>query len=386
MIPVVFVTQNPDKHREVAALLAGVDVRAARLDLAKPEVGSLAEIARARAEEAVRRLGEPCFLESTGLYLYEHDGAPGASFKREWRALGEEGFGQKYGGARGVARVAVAYARAPGDVVVFEGEASGEVLSAPRPSARGYGYDRLWVVDGYDRTLAEMHDSTYAVHMRAAPYLALGELLRGESPRATFEAHLTVAPGSDVQALRIACRELGLKCVVIELPCGEVPHQPMSASFHRGDLRDVQAEVLGLARELVRRGFDVTRTKIEQHGRLDGAPETDEDAARRPTTSYYEFHVKVAAPAGADPAALAAAVGPAGGLVSWNSEKGPGVDGKVERFVTLRAPGVGRATAEARFAAVLDAVAGTDVTVRNRVREYTVFDTALAVDAGWVPS
>jgi inosine/xanthosine triphosphate pyrophosphatase family protein len=382
--PVFFVTANEQKHREVAALLSGVDVRPVRLDLQKPPSGDLEEIARVRAADAFAKLGAPCFCESTGLYLYEHGMAPGASFKREWRALGEAGFARRYGGSRGVARVAVGVALAAGDVRVLSGSVAGALLSEPRPSERGYGYDRLWVPDGYDRTLAEMFDFTYVVNMRAAPYLELGDLLRGGPPLASFEVHLTVDPSTDPAALRAVCRELGLKCVVIELPRGESPHQPMTASFHRGAAADVVREAVALAKELASRGFDVIRTKIEQHGRLEGTPESDEVAARGPATSYFEYHIKIATPDGADLGPLAGALARVGGYLSWNSEKGPGKDGLVERFVTLRLPGLGRASAEARFEALARAVDASGVQVRNRVREYTVFDTNLGVDAGWM--
>ncbi len=167
MKPVVFVTANQSKHREVQKLLAGLDVRWQRLDLARQETDDLAAIARGRAVEAFERLGEPCFLESTGLWLWDHGGAPGASFKRIWRELGEEGFAERFGGSRGTSRVVVALAESsdPNDVRIFEGSVSGYVLPAPRGEG-GYGWDRLFVPDGYDRTLGEMTTSTYFINMR----------------------------------------------------------------------------------------------------------------------------------------------------------------------------------------------------------------------------
>jgi hypothetical protein len=73
-----------------------------------------------------------------------------------------------------------------------------------------------------------------------------------------------------------------------------------------------------------------------------------------------------------------------GAHLSRNAYKAPGPDGLTERFVTLRAHGVGRATAEAKFAAVCaDLDAGGHV-MRNRIREYTVFDTNVGLDRGWL--
>jgi inosine/xanthosine triphosphate pyrophosphatase family protein len=388
MKPVVFVTANKTKHDEVQRLLAGLDVRWERLDLARPDTGDLEAIARARVVEAYRRLGEPCFLENTGLYLWEHDGAPGASFKKTWRELGEAGFAARYGGSRGIARVVVALAESadPADARLFTGSIAGELLGAPRGPA-GFGWDRLWVPDGYDRTLGEMAGSTYVVNMRAQPYLELGEHLRGHTAPGTFEAHVTVKADDaphDLDAFRAACTELGVKCISIELPEGETRAQPMTGSFHRGALLDVQREVVALAGELVRRGFTVTRTKIEAHGRLDWTPATDEEAARGPSTSYFELHMKLALPADADLTPLVRRFKELGAHLSRNAHKQAGSDGMAEHFVTVRAHRVGRITAEARFAAFCAEVEAGGYAVRNRIREYTVFDTNVALDRGWI--
>lgn len=384
-----FVTANRSKHHEVQRLLSGLDVRWERLDLARPDTGDLETIARVRAAEAFARLGERCFLENTGLYLWEHDGAPGASFKKTWRELGEAGFAARYGGSRGVARVVVALATSsvPAEALVFEGNIAGALLREPRGEG-GFGWDRLWVPDGYDRTLGELSQSAYVVNMRAAPYLELGDHLRGRTTPGTFEAHVTVASldAARMDAFRAACRELDVKCISIELPEGETRAQPMTASFHRGELLDVQREVVAIARELVRRGFVVTRTKIEAHGRscLVGTPQTDEEARLAPSTSYFEYHVKLALPEDADLEALAARCRAHRAHLSRNAYKGAGADGLVERFVTLRAHREGRRSADARFAALCTDLEREGHVVRNRIREYTVFDTNVALDRGWI--
>jgi non-canonical purine NTP pyrophosphatase (RdgB/HAM1 family) len=385
MRPVVFVTANKSKHVEVQRLLAGLDVRWERLDLARPDTTDLEEIARARAAEACRRLGAPCFLENTGLWLFDHDGAPGASFKRTWRELGEAGFASRYGGSRGVARVVVALAESPDPqaVQLFAGSIAGELLLSPRGEG-SFGWDRLWVPDGYERTLGEMAGSAYVVNMRALPYLELGDHLRGRTAPGTFEAHITVAATHGLDAFRAACSELGVKCISIELPEGETRAQPMTGSFHRGELLEVQHEVVALARELVRKGFAVTRTKIEAHGRLEWTPTTDEDASRGPSTSYFEFHVKLALPADLDIAPLVRRFKELGAHLSRNAHKAAGADGLAEYFVTVRAHRVGRITAEARFAAFCAEVERAGYAVRNRIREYTVFDTNVALDRGWI--
>ena len=58
-----------------------------------------------------------------------------------------------------------------------------------------------------------------------------------------FEAHLTVAAGTDAEALARACEELGIGCIAIELATGAHAAQPMTASRHRGAYGDVVVEV-----------------------------------------------------------------------------------------------------------------------------------------------
>lgn len=90
----------------------------------------------------------------------------------------------------------------------------------------------------------------------------------------------------DAPRFRDACDRPGVKCVMIELPGGEHTAQPMTASVHRGALREVKNEVHAIARSLVGEGFEVVRTKVEAPARNADVPRTDAEAARfRPGTS-----------------------------------------------------------------------------------------------------
>jgi hypothetical protein len=312
------------------------------------------------------------------VFSRKHGGAPGSGFKKLWRELGEEGFAARFGGSKGIARVAVAYAASATEITVYEGAISGTLLSKPRGEG-GYGYDRLWVPDGYDRTLGEMASSTYVVNMRAAPYLELGARLRGEKA-GVFETHVTVSGAADTALFRAACADIGVKSIAIDLPEGDTPRQPMTGSFHRGSLLDAQREAVAIGQALVRRGFDVVRTKIEQHGRLEHAPETDAEAAKAPPTSYFEFHAKLVMPPDANIAGIRQSLSRVGGHLSANAQNPE----SRERFVTLRAFGLGRVSAEARFQALLSEITHQQIPIRNKVREYTVFDSNPAIDNGWI--
>src|SRR5436305_703562 len=112
------------------------------------------------------------------------------------------------------------------------------------------------------------------------PEEELADRLRGHACGGTFEAHVTVeAPDrAGRERFRGVCAELGVKSVLIELPEGEARSQPMTSSYHRGDLDAVAAEVVAIARRLRAEGFAVTRVKLEALVGNRGVPESDEEA------------------------------------------------------------------------------------------------------------
>lgn len=377
-----FVTSNGWKHEEAKKLLAGLEVVQVRLALDKPEAArSLAEIATARVRDAYARLRSPVFVENTGLFLREHDEGPGAGFKKLFLSLGEAEFARRYGGSTGVTRVAVAFTENGDDVELFEGQNEGQLAREPRGDG-GYGWDRLWVPNGYVHTLAELASSKVLVNMRHLPFLELGQRLRGTPGEGVYEAHVTVAP-CDPTAFAQACEALEVKCIAIELPRGAEPIQPMTGSHHRGSLLEVQREVHALAAALVRRGFQVTRTKLEAVGAHPELPLTDEAAAAVSPSRYFEHHLKIALLDGASSEerseqSLVEPLRRLGAHLSRNGKR------PQERFITMRSPSVGMAAAEARFARVESFVRAQGLSIRSRVREYTLFDSAPEVDRGWL--
>lgn len=198
-------------------------------------------------------------------------------------------------------------------------------------------------------------------------------------PLPVFESHLTVA-ATELTAFQAACAALGVKCVAIDLPAGHTPLQPMTSSYHRGTLASVQGEVAALARELTGRGFSVRRLKLEAVGPHHVVPEHDDEAV---AGRYFEHHARVVLPAGHDLDDLATACRQHQAHLSRNALRtDPALP--PTRFVTRRGVGVGRASAEAGFVAVLTMLRERGLTPRRVQREYVVIDTNLELDRGWI--
>ncbi|MFO7548038.1 MAG: RdgB/HAM1 family non-canonical purine NTP pyrophosphatase [Acidimicrobiia bacterium] len=167
MIPrLVVASQNPDKVREVEALLAPTglaDEIVQGLDWSEvEETGeTLEENARLKAEAVTEVTGLPALADDTGLEVPALGGAPGvrssryagseATYADNVRKLLVEMTGVEDRRAR--FRTVVALAFPDGALMLAEGTVEGEIIAEPRGSG-GFGYDPVFEVGG--RTLAEM--------------------------------------------------------------------------------------------------------------------------------------------------------------------------------------------------------------------------------------
>lgn len=219
----------------------------------------------------------------------------------------------------------------------------------------------------------------------AAFSAATAERLRGTACRGSFEAHLTV-DAADLErraAFEELCGELGVKCVLIELAAGVHRSQPMTASYHRGELSAVIAEIEALHAALWAAGFPVVRVKIEAAAMNPGVPITDDEAAA--SDGYFEFHAKVRLPSiDADALATLRALCESRAAHLSRNDRKRDERGVAERFITQRVYGVGRTRAANAFDALLRDLAQAGHAVVSMKREYTIYDGKLELDAGWL--
>lgn len=165
---IVLATANPDKARELAALLDGFDValRPAGLPDVEETADTLEGNARLKAAAVMEATGELSVADDTGLEVDALDGRPGV-----WAAR-YAGPGATY--ADNVTKLLGALAGVPperrtarfrtvavalfpdGREIVAEGVVDGTIAESPRGEA-GFGYDPLFVPEGGDgRTFAQM--------------------------------------------------------------------------------------------------------------------------------------------------------------------------------------------------------------------------------------
>jgi XTP/dITP diphosphohydrolase len=163
----VVASHNPGKVAEIEALLApfGVaTVGAAALGLAEPEeTGDTFEAnAALKARAAAETSGLLALADDSGLVVPELGGAPGiysarwAGPNKDFRvamARVQRELGARDRHARFVAVLALAWP--DGETAMFRGEAHGALVWPPR-GEHGFGYDPMFLPDGYELTFGEM--------------------------------------------------------------------------------------------------------------------------------------------------------------------------------------------------------------------------------------
>jgi XTP/dITP diphosphohydrolase len=182
----IVASHNPGKVREIKALLdpfSAEVISAGELSLPEPEETGTTFVANAelKARAAAEASGEMSLADDSGLAVSALDGAPGI-YSARWAGKDND-FGLAMRKVQtemddAVDRTAqficaLTLAWPDSHVETFEGTASGTLVFPPR-GERGFGYDPIFVPDGYDITFAEMDpEKKHAISHRADAFQKL---------------------------------------------------------------------------------------------------------------------------------------------------------------------------------------------------------------------
>ena len=163
---IYFITGNDKKFAEMKAVLPEIE----RMDIDLPEIQAMDSqaIIQAKLQEALRHTDGECIVEDTSVSLECLNGLPGPLIKWFLLKMGIEGLAsmaEKLGNDRAIATVVIGYAKNADEVMFFEGSIHGRVVQ-PRGD-RSFGWDPIFLPDGFDQTFAEMGvEEKSAVSMR----------------------------------------------------------------------------------------------------------------------------------------------------------------------------------------------------------------------------
>ena len=171
MKQLVIATHNRDKAREITALLFDIGVEVLTLD-AFPQIGTIAEDsdtlegnALLKAAAVHHATGLPSLGDDTGLEVHSLYGEPGVFSSRysgEHATYAEnvakliaamKHFPPRRRGAR--FRCVLSFVAPGTGPRTVEGVCRGTILEKPRGTG-GFGYDPVFLPEGFDMTLAEM--------------------------------------------------------------------------------------------------------------------------------------------------------------------------------------------------------------------------------------
>lgn len=192
---IVLATTNSGKLTEVRAIMtdAGLDLAGADEFGGLPSVledgVTYEENAALKARAMARRTKTAAMADDSGLEVYALGGAPGVRSARYAGPQGDDAANvakllQEMSGLSGGDRkarfvCAAVYIGVWGLMLVARGTCEGRIVTKPRGSG-GFGYDPIFVPDGYEQTMAELPPETKnEISHRGRAFRALKEELKG---------------------------------------------------------------------------------------------------------------------------------------------------------------------------------------------------------------
>jgi XTP/dITP diphosphohydrolase len=170
LVKILIATKNKGKIREIERLLEGLEVEVLGLD-SMPPVDEPVEDGTTFQENALKKathywnaFGLSTLAEDSGLEVFALDGQPGVYSARyagegatdqqniEKLLTKMKDIPEKRRQARFVAVLCFIH---EGKFYYFEGEVRGRISFEPR-GEEGFGYDPVFIPEGYDRTFAEL--------------------------------------------------------------------------------------------------------------------------------------------------------------------------------------------------------------------------------------
>ena len=198
MLQILAATTNKHKIQEFQAML-GASSDSARVCIISPDTikgfpeiiengTTFEENARIKAGQAARYADMAAFADDSGLEVAALGGAPGiysaryggenATYAEKMAKLLKELENVEDRRARFVCVIALAYR---GDIVeTFRGEVTGRIAFEPR-GTDGFGYDPIFIPDGYDKTFGELgEDVKSKISHRARAFALAADFVHRE--------------------------------------------------------------------------------------------------------------------------------------------------------------------------------------------------------------
>jgi len=153
---IYFVTGNKNKLKEAKAIMP--EIEGLELDLSEIQELEPKKILETKLEEAKKyKPNTNLMVEDLSLEINEMNGLPGPLIKWFLKSVGREGvvkIAKTFGNQKAIARLTLGFSNDKGENKYFEGIVKGKIVK-PRGES-DFGWDPIFVPEGYDKTYAEM--------------------------------------------------------------------------------------------------------------------------------------------------------------------------------------------------------------------------------------
>ena len=158
LFDLVVVTSSPDKLAEINEIL-GTNHKVSKVDIPEIQSLDLDEVIENKAKSAYQKIKKPVLVEDVSFEIKAFGGLPGTFIKFFLKTLGTEGTVAFVKGEDTTTKVTAAVAIFDGkNLKVFKGTIYG-TLSPKDRGEYGFGFDKVFIPNGYNQTLAEMPPS-----------------------------------------------------------------------------------------------------------------------------------------------------------------------------------------------------------------------------------
>ncbi len=149
------VTSSPDKLAEINAIL-GTDHKVSKIETPEIQSLDLNKVITEKVKAAFKIVKKPVLVEDISLEIKALNALPGTFIKFFLERLGTEGTVKLVGREKTDTTVTAAVAVYDGrDLKIFKGTVFG-TLSRKNRGSGGFGFDKVFIPQGYHQTYAEM--------------------------------------------------------------------------------------------------------------------------------------------------------------------------------------------------------------------------------------